>query len=78
MSDGDTLFAMGTGQSGITADMLQLSTMAAEVAALAVVRAILALSYRPVSRVWHVVSWASLSLLALYVLNAVLQFMHGH
>jgi L-aminopeptidase/D-esterase-like protein len=42
MSDGDTLFAMGTGQSGKTAGMLQLSAMAAEVTALAVVRAILA------------------------------------
>jgi len=42
MSDGDTLFAMGTGQSGKTAGMLQLSTMAAEVTALAVVRAIMA------------------------------------
>ena len=42
MSDGDTLFALGTGQSGKTAGMLQLSTMAAEVTALAVVRAILA------------------------------------
>lgn len=42
MSDGDTLFAMGTGQSGKTAGMLQLSTVAAEVTALAVVRAILA------------------------------------
>ncbi len=39
---------------------------------------IVALSYRPVSRVWHVASWASLALLALYVLNAALQFMHGH
>jgi L-aminopeptidase/D-esterase-like protein len=42
MSDGDTLFAMGTGQSGKTVGMLQLSAMAAEVTALAVVRAILA------------------------------------
>jgi L-aminopeptidase/D-esterase-like protein len=42
MSDGDTLFAMGTGLSGKTAGMLQLSAMAAEVTALAVVRAILA------------------------------------
>jgi L-aminopeptidase/D-esterase-like protein len=42
MSDGDTLFAIGTGLSGKTAGMLQLSTMAAEVTALAVVRAILA------------------------------------
>ena len=42
MSDGDTLFAMGTGQSGKTAVMLLLSTLAAEVTALAVVRAVMA------------------------------------
>ena len=42
MTDGDTLFAMGTGKSGKTASMLLLSTMAAEVTARAVVRAILA------------------------------------
>lgn len=40
LSDGDTLFALGTGQSGKTASMLLLSTLAAEVTALAVVRAI--------------------------------------
>ena len=40
LSDGDTLFALGTGQSGKTAGMLLLSTLAAEVTALAVVRAI--------------------------------------
>jgi cation:H+ antiporter len=38
---------------------------------------IVALAYRPVSRVWHTASWASLALLALYLLNAVVQFMHG-
>jgi cation:H+ antiporter len=36
---------------------------------------IVALAYRPVSRVWHTASWASLSLLALYLLNAVIQFL---
>src|ERR1035437_4870817 len=40
--DGDTLFALATGQTGRTASMLLLSTMAAEVAARAVVRAVLA------------------------------------
>jgi L-aminopeptidase/D-esterase-like protein len=40
--DGDTLFAMGTGQAGRTASMLMLSTLAAEVTAQAVVRAVLA------------------------------------
>lgn len=39
---------------------------------------VIALAYRPVSRVWHIGSWASIALLALYVMNAVLQFRHGH
>ena len=34
--DGDTLFALGTGQSGLSADMLLLSTLATEVTAMAV------------------------------------------
>ncbi len=38
---------------------------------------IVALAYRPVSRVWHTASWASLSLLALYLLHALFQFQHG-
>lgn len=38
--DGDTLFALGTGQAGKTASMLLLSTLAAEVTARAVVRAV--------------------------------------
>lgn len=42
MSDGDTMFAMGTGKSGQPAAMMQLATLAAEVTARAVVRAILA------------------------------------
>ncbi|MFZ4479377.1 MAG: P1 family peptidase [Rhodoferax sp.] len=42
MSDGDTLFALGTGRAGKTAGMMLLSTMAAEVTARAVVRAAMA------------------------------------
>jgi L-aminopeptidase/D-esterase-like protein len=38
--DGDTLFALGTGKAGRSADMLVLSTLAAEVTARAVVQAI--------------------------------------
>jgi hypothetical protein len=38
--DGDTLFALGTGASGQTADMMLLSTLAAEVTAMAVVNAV--------------------------------------
>jgi len=40
--DGDTLFALGTGQTGKTASMLVLSTLAAEVTARAVFNAVLA------------------------------------
>lgn len=42
LSDGDTLFALGTGKAGTTTSMLRLSVMAAEVTALAVVRGVLA------------------------------------
>ena len=40
LSDGDTLFALATGESGKTLGMMTLGAMAAEVMALAVVRAI--------------------------------------
>jgi L-aminopeptidase/D-esterase-like protein len=39
MSDGDTLFALGTGRAGKSPGMITLGTMAAEATALAVVRA---------------------------------------
>ncbi len=39
-SDGDTLFALGTGQSGLTAHVSVLGTLAAEVVAIAVLRAV--------------------------------------
>lgn len=35
---------------------------------------IVALTYRPVSRVWRTASWSSIALLALYLINAVLQY----
>ena len=38
---------------------------------------VVALAYRPVSRVLHLGSWASIALLGLYLLNALLQFSHG-
>jgi L-aminopeptidase/D-esterase-like protein len=38
--DGDTLFALGTGTSGLPADMMLLSTLATEVTALAVLSAV--------------------------------------
>ena len=41
MSDGDTLFALGTGNAGKTLGMMTLSTMAAEAVAIATARAVL-------------------------------------
>lgn len=38
---------------------------------------VVALAYRPLSRVWRIGSWASIALLALYVLNAMFQYLHG-
>jgi len=38
---------------------------------------IVSLAYRPVSRVWRIASWSSLALLAIYLLNAAIQFLHG-
>jgi cation:H+ antiporter len=38
---------------------------------------IVSFTYRPVSRVWRIASWASLLLLTLYLFNAVVQFLHS-
>lgn len=38
---------------------------------------IVSLAYQPVSRVWRIASWASLLLLALYLFNAAVQFLHS-
>jgi L-aminopeptidase/D-esterase-like protein len=40
MSDGDTLFALGTGRAGGALGMMTLGTMAAEATAMAVLRAV--------------------------------------
>jgi L-aminopeptidase/D-esterase-like protein len=42
MTDGDTMFALGTGRAGRSPGMIVLGTLVAEVTALAVVRAVLA------------------------------------
>ncbi|CAB3817507.1 putative aminopeptidase [Achromobacter mucicolens] len=42
MLDGDTIFALGTGASGNTANVMLLGVMAAEAMAIAVQRAVLA------------------------------------
>ncbi len=55
MSDGDTMFALGTGASGKTAGMMVLSLLAAEVTARAIVRAIRAAN----GTSWNGNSWPS-------------------
>ena len=39
---------------------------------------VVSLAYRPVSRVWHIASWGSLSLLILYLCNTLVQFIQGY
>ncbi|HEY0843874.1 MAG TPA: sodium:calcium antiporter [Noviherbaspirillum sp.] len=39
---------------------------------------IVALAFRPASRVWHIGSWASLGLLLMYLLNTLVQYAHGN
>lgn len=60
MSDGDTLFALGTGQSGRTLGMMTLSTMAAEAVAIATARAILLAQSMPVPGQAVLPSWQDL------------------
>ncbi len=52
MSDGDTLFALGTGAAGRSIGMMTLGTMAAEVTAMAVVRAVRAARGITVGTLW--------------------------
>lgn len=60
MSDGDTMFALGTGESGKTAGMMVLSTLASEVTARAIVRAVRAAK----GTSWNGNIWPSASELA--------------
>lgn len=39
---------------------------------------VVALAYRPATRVWHIGSWASLALVSLYLFNGLLQYLHGN
>ncbi|WP_137893480.1 sodium:calcium antiporter [Ramlibacter sp. 2FC] len=59
------------------AQVSPMHTVSAVTACLMSGAVVVALAYRPVARVWRLGSWASIALLALYLLNAVLQFLHG-
>lgn len=58
MSDGDTLFALGTGQSGRSLGLMTLFTLAAEAVALATARAILLAQSVDVAGQERMPSWA--------------------
>lgn len=60
------------------AQVSPIHAVSALIACLMTGAVVVALVYRPVSRVWHMGSWASVALLALYLMNALLQFIHGH
>ena len=60
LSDGDTLFALGTGQSGHSLGMMTLSTMAAEAVAIATARAVLLAQSVQVPAQRSLPSWADL------------------
>lgn len=38
---------------------------------------IVALAYRPASRIWHIGSWASIALLGVYLLNTLIQYLQN-
>lgn len=57
-------------------DLSGMHAITAMSAALMGASVVVALAYQPATRVAHMGSWASLALLATYLLNAVLQFMH--
>jgi len=59
------------------ADVSPAHMMSAITASLMSGIVIVSLAYQPVSRVWRIASWSSLALLALYLLNAAVQFLHG-
>lgn len=54
-----------------------LHTVSALTAATMSGAVVVALTFRPVSRVLRIGSWVSIALLALYLLNALVQFWHG-
>jgi cation:H+ antiporter len=58
-------------------NVTSLHTVSALTASIMSGAVIVALTYRPVSRVWRIASSASAALLVMYVLNAVLQYRHG-
>lgn len=58
--------------------MAPVHAVSAVMAALMSAAVIVALACRPARRVWRLASWVSIVLLALYLLNAVVQYVHGH
>lgn len=64
-------------KGSLLADVAPVHVVSAMSACLMSGVVIVALAYRPVSRVWHIASWASLALLALYAATVAMQYMHG-
>lgn len=60
------------------AEVSPLHMMSALSACLMTGTVVVALAFRPASRIWHIGSWASIGLLAMYLLNTLIQYMHGN
>lgn len=60
------------------ADVVPLHASTALVACMMSGAVVVALAYRPATRVRHIGSWASLALVSLYLFNGLLQYLHGN
>lgn len=61
----------------IWAVVAPVHAVSAVTAALMSAAVIVALASRPMQRVWRMASWVSIALLALYLFNAAVQYLHG-
>lgn len=62
----------------IWAVVAPVHAVSAVTAALMSAVVVVALASRPAQRVWRLASWVSIALLALYLFNATVQYLHGH
>lgn len=65
-------------QGSLYAQVSSLHIMSALSACVMSAAVVVALAYRPASRVWHIGSWASIGLLLVYLLNTFVQYAHGN
>ena len=67
---------MAYGPGALYESVSSLHVLSALAASLMTGAVIVGLSCRPVSRVWHATSWVSMALVAMYVMNATMHYLH--